>query len=77
MGMTKIDTSVVAEAMREKIRLDVDIMPGVRPRLVGFLCAFSAARGAAVARSVPAFVPSQRTRTRRRASTPSGRAARR
>lgn len=39
MGMTKVDTSIVAEGMREKIRRDVQLVPGVRPRLVGFLCA--------------------------------------
>ncbi|KAH8064814.1 methenyltetrahydrofolate cyclohydrolase [Aureococcus anophagefferens] len=39
MGMTKVDTSIVAEGMREEIRRDVQLVPGVRPRLVGFLCA--------------------------------------
>ena len=41
MGMSKVDTSQVAEGMRVVIREDVNIIPGVRPKLVGFLCASS------------------------------------
>ena len=35
--VNKIDTSVVAETLRQQIREDVAIVPGARPRLVGFL----------------------------------------
>ena len=35
--VNKVDTSVVAEKLREQIREDVAIVPGARPRLVGFL----------------------------------------
>ncbi|KAJ1454720.1 hypothetical protein M885DRAFT_565962 [Pelagophyceae sp. CCMP2097] len=34
---TKVDTSVVAEALRREIRRDVSLVPGVKPKLVGFL----------------------------------------
>jgi len=37
MVMTKIDTSIVAEKLRESIRADVHLVPGHRPKLVGFL----------------------------------------
>ena len=37
MTVNKIDTSVVAETLRQQIREDVAIVPGARPRLVGFL----------------------------------------
>mmetsp|Transcript_2119 Transcript_2119/g.6332 ORF Transcript_2119/g.6332 Transcript_2119/m.6332 type:complete len:352 (+) Transcript_2119:224-1279(+) len=35
--VTKVDTSVVAAALRDQIRADVTIIPGVKPKLVGFL----------------------------------------
>ena len=37
VSVNKIDTSVVAETLRQQIREDVAIVPGARPRLVGFL----------------------------------------
>jgi len=36
-GVTRVDTTVIAEALRAEIRRDVTMVPGVTPRLVGFL----------------------------------------
>ena len=37
MSVKKVDTSVIAEELRVGIRTDVGLIPGVVPKLVGFL----------------------------------------